>query len=105
MEVVREIELPNGPDEVWEALTEPDELERWLAPAVELDARPGGEGRFRFADGETRLARVEAVEPGRLLELRWWRVDGSDETVVAIALQPLELGTRVVVTERALGPR
>src|SRR5947208_387171 len=44
MEVVREIVFPAPPEEVWEALTEPERLEEWFANEVELDARPGGGG-------------------------------------------------------------
>ena len=68
MEVEREIVVPEAPDEVWEALTEPERLEEWFASDVELDARPGGEGVFRWGDGDERRAVVrELEEAGRLL--------------------------------------
>src|SRR3954453_246391 len=38
MEVEREVTFPSRPDEVWEALTEPERLEEWFANDVELDA-------------------------------------------------------------------
>src|SRR3954452_21270291 len=56
MQVEREIVFPAPPDEVWEALTEPERLEEWFANDVELDVRPGGEGVFRWDDGEERHA-------------------------------------------------
>ena len=62
MEVEREIMFPAEPDEVWEALTEPERLEEWFATEVELDPRPGGEGVFRWGDGEERRATVREVE-------------------------------------------
>ena len=37
MEVVREIELDAGPEDVWEALTNESQLEEWFANDVELD--------------------------------------------------------------------
>ena len=52
MEVEREIVVPEAPEEVWEALTEPERLEEWFATEVELEARPGGEGVFRWGDGD-----------------------------------------------------
>ena len=55
MQVSREIVFPVPPDEVWEALTDPDQLEEWFANDVELDARVGGAGVFRWADGNTAL--------------------------------------------------
>jgi uncharacterized protein YndB with AHSA1/START domain len=99
VEVVREVELESPPDEVWEALTDEGRLEEWFANEVELDPRPGGEGRFRWANGEERTARVERVEPGRLLSFRWSGDGREDECVVAIALERVPAGTRVRVTE------
>ena len=99
MEVVREIELESPPEEVWEAITEPERLEEWFANDVELDPRPGGEGRFRWANGEERRAVVERVEPERLLAFRWSGDGRGEECTVAIALEPVPRGTRVRVTE------
>jgi len=96
MEVKREIVLPEAPEEVWEALTDEERLEEWFANEVELDARPGGRGVFRWDDGEERRATVEAVEHERRLALRF-----DDEGVVELTLEPLVVGTRVVVIESA----
>src|SRR2546426_1587251 len=54
VQVEREIVFPASPAEVWEALTEPDRLEEWFATEAELDAQPGGEGLFRWGNGEER---------------------------------------------------
>src|SRR5436305_1360283 len=62
MEVEREIVVPEAPEEVWEALTEPERLEEWFATEVELDARPGGEGVFRWGAGDQRRAVVRELE-------------------------------------------
>ena len=63
MEVTREIVFPDSPDEVWKALTEAEQLEEWFANDVELDPREGGDGVFRWDDGEERRAKVLVVEP------------------------------------------
>lgn len=93
MEVRREILLPADPEEVWEALTEPERLEDWFATEVELEPVPGGEGVFRWGDGDEQRVVVEEVEPARRFAFT------SDETRVVIELEPAEDGTRVVVTE------
>ena len=80
-------------EEVWSALTDPERLEEWFANDVELELAPGGEGTFRWDDGDERRAVVEAVEPERLFEFSW---DGSR---VCISLEEIAGGTRVVVTE------
>ena len=95
MEVTREIVLDEEPGEVWEALTDPERLEQWFAPEVELDARPGGVGVFRWGNGEERAATVEEVDPERLLTLRW-EDDGGE---VEFTLEEVDDGTRLVVRE------
>ena len=94
MEVVREIVFPSSPDEVWEALTEPDQLEEWFANDVELDPRPGGAGVFRWDDGEERHATVVVAEPGERLVLDW-----DEEGEVEFTLEEVEDGTRLLVRE------
>ena len=93
MEVRREIELEAPPDEVWRALTDPDELEQWFANDVELEPEPGGEGVFRWDDGDERHALVEEIEPERRFVFTW---DGDR---VEIELEEIPAGTRVIVIE------
>jgi uncharacterized protein YndB with AHSA1/START domain len=94
MEVEREIVVPEAPDEVWEALTEPERLEEWFATEVELDVREGGEGIFRWGDGDERRVVVRELEEAERLVLDW-EEGGS----VAIELRPAETGTLVRVVE------
>jgi uncharacterized protein YndB with AHSA1/START domain len=94
MEVEREIVVPESPDEVWEALTEPERLEEWFASEVELDARPGGEGVFRWGDGDERSAVVRELEEAERLVLDW-----DDGGSVVVELEPVEAGTLVRVVE------
>ena len=104
MEVTRELVVPAPPDEVWDALTEPDRLREWFANSVELDL-DGREGVFRWDDGEVRRARVEAVDPGRSLRMVWWDEDDpGDRSTVAFSIEEAPAGTRLVVTESADGP-
>jgi uncharacterized protein YndB with AHSA1/START domain len=94
VEVVREIVFPSTPDEVWEALTEADQLEEWFANDVELDPRPGGAGVFRWDDGEERRATVVVADPGERLVLDW-----DEEGEVEFVLEEVEDGTRLLVRE------
>jgi uncharacterized protein YndB with AHSA1/START domain len=101
--VHREVTLPLSRDEAWEAISEPAELERWLAEEAELEPEPGGDVAFRFADGAEREGYVEEAEPGERLALRWWDVDdpGSESRVV-FTLADAPGGTRLVVEEMPL---
>jgi uncharacterized protein YndB with AHSA1/START domain len=94
LHVERDVVFPAEPDEVWEALTDPERLEEWFATEAELDATPGGEGVFRWGDGEERRATVREAEPEERLVLDW--DDGGE---VVIALEPVEGGTRLRVVE------
>ncbi len=95
MEVTREVELPVTPDEAWDALTDPERLEEWFANEVELDLREGGDGLFRWDDGEERHAVVEEVDPLRRFAFAW---DGGR---VVIELEERDGSTLVRVTESA----
>jgi uncharacterized protein YndB with AHSA1/START domain len=95
VEVTREVVLEAPLDEVWETLTDPDELSEWFANDVELELEPGGDGIFRWDDGEERHAVVEEVDSLRRFAFTW--EDGR----VSIELDEIDGGTRVLVTETA----
>lgn len=102
--VERETVLPAGPDEVWEALTDDDRLEEWLAEEVELDPVEGGELSTRDGENE-RSGIVETVVEGERLSFTWARPGGGDPSRVSFEIEPVPDGTRLVVTEtRIAGP-
>ena len=94
LHIEREVIFPADPAEVWEALTEPERLEEWFATEVELDLQPGGEGVFRWGDGDERRATVREAEPEERLVLDW--DDGGE---VVVELEQVDGGTRVHVVE------
>jgi len=106
--VEREIMIPAPPEHVWPAVTRSDDLSAWFGADVEIDARPGGRGAFRWPDGTERQAVVEAVEPGRRLAFRWLPFQRTPEgeavtvpsTRVEITLDAVPEGTVVRVVER-----
>ena len=98
--ITRSIELEAAVDEVWEAVSTPDLLSGWLDGDVDADVRPGGDGVLVEPDGAVRRMRIDEVEPGRRLALRWWPEDGSGPaSTVELDLHPTPGGTRLVVTE------
>ena len=98
--VRREIVLPVDPDRAWELITDPRELEGWLADDVELEPEEGGEVRVGWDDGERRVGLVEEVDEGRRLVFVW----GEQPSRVVWTIDPVPDGTRFVVTERTLAP-
>ncbi|MGH3073062.1 MAG: SRPBCC family protein [Gaiellaceae bacterium] len=97
MEVTREVVLEAPLDEVWDALTVPEQLEEWFANDVELELEPGGDGIFRWSDGEEQRVVVEEVVTRRRFAYTW------DDGRVAIEVEEIDEGTRVIVTETAGG--
>jgi uncharacterized protein YndB with AHSA1/START domain len=96
--VHREVVLPVEPERAWELITDPAELEGWLADEVELEPEEGGEVHVRFEDGEERWGKVEEVEPERRLVFSW------ADSRVEWTLAPAVGGTRLIVVERSLAP-
>jgi len=95
--VERETLIEASPDEVWEALTDDDRLEEWLAPEVELDPHEGGEIAVRDGD-EERTGTVETFEEGERFAFTWSR-PGEGQSFVQFTIEAVPAGTRVTVVE------
>jgi uncharacterized protein YndB with AHSA1/START domain len=97
-EVRRETTFTSDPDEVWHAISDERELERWLGEEVELEPFEGGDVRV-VTEGEERTGSVEEVEQGSRLVFTWAR-PGEDTSRVEFVVSPHRDGARLVVTER-----
>ena len=100
--VERDTLVEASPEEVWEALTDEDRLEEWLAPDVELDPVEGGEIAVRDGDDE-RNGTVETLEEGERFAFTWSR-PGEGESFVEFTIEALPGGSRVTVVETPIGP-
>jgi uncharacterized protein YndB with AHSA1/START domain len=94
---------------VWRTITEPDQVARWFADRVELDARPGANGTLFFDQNKhTAPLVVERVEPPTLFSFRWCHPDGEqpvsgNSTLVEFTLVGEgEARTTLTVTEKGL---
>lgn len=106
--VVRSIALTADPAQVWEALTDPDQLPAWLGAPLRWELRPGGALRVEVDGQGERSGEVDEVVPSRRLRFRWWPSDGdgrTDASTVTYELVPVPAGTRLVVTEVPLATR
>lgn len=93
---------------VWRMVSEPDQVVRWFADEIDLQATPGYEGSMTFrpdAGGTVHVPiTVEAVEPPRRLTYRWGHPAGAaaspgNSTLVEFTLTPDDGGTRLRVVE------
>jgi uncharacterized protein YndB with AHSA1/START domain len=100
--VERCVEVAAPAAEVWEAVTDPEQLSVWLGVDVDMDVQPGGSARFVGPDGK-RLGLVEEVVPERRLVFSWWPSPGFGRTSrVEIDLDECDTGTEVRVIETFL---
>jgi uncharacterized protein YndB with AHSA1/START domain len=81
--VARDITIQGDPDEVWEALTDPELMAEWL--------------------GSEREAVLEEAERAHRLVFWWWEEDEPGSRV-ELRLVAVPDGTRVTVTEAPVGP-
>ena len=81
-DVAREVFLDADPDEVWQAVTSPDQLADWFGAEIDGDIAPGEIVRFTQPDGTQRRALIERMDEPRELVFRWLpRVDESPSRV------------------------
>ena len=95
--VNREVVLPVPRERAWELITEPSELEGWLADEVDFEPAQDAPLRVAWEGGESREGIVEEVADGERIVFRWgdsrveWRLDDDPG------------GTRFTVTEHRFG--
>jgi uncharacterized protein YndB with AHSA1/START domain len=86
--VNREVVLPVPRERAWELITEPSELEEWLADDVEFSPEEDAPVRISGSDGV-----VEEVTEGERIVFTW------GDSRVEWALEDHPSGTRFLVTE------
>ncbi len=90
---------PHPPERVWQALTDPDALGRWLMPC-EFEPLIGFRFRFDRPSGEPVKGKVIEVDEGRLLAYTWDDGEAPEPSVVVWTLSPDDAGTRVRLEHR-----
>jgi uncharacterized protein YndB with AHSA1/START domain len=83
--IERDVVLPVPRERAWELITEPAELEEWLADDVDFEAEEGAPLHVTFEDGGEREGVVEQVEEQERVVFRWgdsrveWRLDDAPD--------------------------
>ena len=91
--VNREIVLPVDRERAWELITEPAELEEWLADEVEFSPEEDAPVRVAWDGGDRREGVVEEVAEQERIVFRW------GDSRVEWCLEDHPAGTRFLVTE------
>ena len=87
-------------DDLWDAVTDPRRLARWIAD-VEGDLQLGGVVQARFTSGWQGPGRIEACDPPHHLVARM-DPGTPDETVIEATITPEGSSSRLVVEERGI---
>lgn len=100
--VTTERDLDADPADVWEAISEPEQLGQWLDADVDVDITEGSEGTIRFGEeAEPSIVLIETVDEGKRLIFRW-ATTVEAPTEVSIEIKPISTGTRIRVVERTI---
>jgi len=83
-----EISAPIG--EVWNALVDPDVIDKWGGRAVKMDAEVGAE--FQLWDGDIYGKNIEVVKERKLIQ-EWFSGDWPKPSIVTFTLQIQDHGT------------
>jgi uncharacterized protein len=87
------------PEELWRALTDPEQLRGWLGHASRWTLVP--EGEYQLDVGGPTRGSFRSVEEGRLLELTWQYGD-EPESLVRFEIVPRDPGCLLVLDHRRL---
>ena len=107
--VQRAIRIEAAPATVFEFLTTPAKMVRWMGTEAVLNPRPGGEYRVNITGHERVSGEVIEIVPDRRLVFTWGWEGGAlpvapGESTVEISLEPDGDGTLLRLTHRNLPP-
>jgi uncharacterized protein YndB with AHSA1/START domain len=83
--------------ELWDALTDPERMARWLGAEVSIEARPGGAVAVRWPDGGQMDGVITVFEPGQVLACTWREAALGVDSAVRFELRPQGPGTVLVL--------
>jgi uncharacterized protein YndB with AHSA1/START domain len=99
-QVIRSIEIPVPPVDVWRWIASQEGLRHWISSDIEIDLRVGGAYRFLGPDHQTSISGIVLeLVPEKSLTLSWLE-EGSgwiNPARLVITLVPTAAGTRVTV--------
>jgi uncharacterized protein YndB with AHSA1/START domain len=102
-EVTLSAHFPVSPERLFAALTDPKELDAWIADGAKVDLSPGG--AYDYAWRQDGPAHVLAVDPNRTLETDWRFSTAKAEGRVTWTVGPEDGGARLTLVHHGFGAR
>jgi uncharacterized protein YndB with AHSA1/START domain len=98
--ITRQVDLDTPADELWDMVSDPDQMATWLGDSVDVDLRPGGTGTV-VDDGIVRDIEIDEVSESRRLSFTWWESgDRSTASRVEFVIGTTADGrSRLTITE------
>ena len=102
--VERSVLIDVPPKRVWQAITDPAQLEQWYAPGCAWEIpvlQVGATIKFHNTDTDIQLATIEALEPLQEFTLRW-QLDPAHPGITLLnsfLLEEADGGTRVTISQ------
>ena len=89
--------LPHPVEDVWRAITDPEEINAWWGTKPEIDLRVGGEYVSNHATGDRVVDQIVRLEPPHLLVHTFWQHLNPD-ALVTYELTAIANGTLLALT-------
>jgi uncharacterized protein YndB with AHSA1/START domain len=93
-----------SPEELWDALTNPERIARWmLTEEMVLEPRVGGKSHFGWGKQGSADGTVTVYDPPRCLEYTWEEESGT--STVRFEISEVASGVELVLFHRDLAPK
>ncbi len=89
-------------EELWDAITDPDRIARWMrTEQMTFERHVGGAVRYRWGGTDEAIGTVKVFDPPHAVEYTWR--EGSESSIVRFELRPLAQGVELTLHHWNLG--
>jgi uncharacterized protein YndB with AHSA1/START domain len=102
--ITRQVDLDLDAAQLWETISDPEQLAAWLGDDVDVAMRPGEFGTITD-DGIVRNVRVDEVVAERQVAFTWWDpTDPARRSQVVFEVTSTSTGSRLTIIETLPAP-
>lgn len=102
--ITRQVDLDLDAAQLWEAISDPEQLAAWLGDDVDVAMQPGEVGTITD-DGIVRAVRVDEVIADRHVSFTWWDpTEPANRSQVVFEITATPSGSRLTIIETLPAP-